>query len=304
MRFTTSGQRGNALIAEYVSLMGGAVLRHRAEVAERAKRVEAERATKVTSQFIANMSHELRTPLNAIIGFSEFMRNAEKNKVSQARIKEYSNYIYDSSVNLLNIFNNIIDISKIQSGSMVVDCQEITISEILEPCIKELSGAKGEKQAAIKEKIDSGLQSVFVDIPKIKQVFQNILENALRYTSPEGRINVSAQPGEDNTVVITFSDTGKGMTAAEAKNAAAPFAQAKGEIKSEGGGLGLGLAIATALVELHGGTLSITAKKDVGTKVAVTLPVYSEGRIQSSGERESASASAPDYADARKRGAA
>lgn len=284
--------------------MGGAVLRHRAEVSERAKRLEAERANKVTSQFIANMSHELRTPLNAIIGFSEFMRNAEKNKLSHARIKEYSDYIYNSSVNLLNIFNKIIDISKIQSGSMVVDRQEISVEEILQPCIKMLSGTGGKNRPTIKERIDPDLPNIFADIVKLKQVFHNILENALKFTPPEGIITVSAQPGANNTVDITFSDTGKGMSSAEAKIAAAPFVQAKGEIKSEAGGLGLGLAIAKALVDLHGGRLSITAKQGAGTKVSLSLPACSAATDEPNRETERASASASSYAHARKLGAA
>ena len=275
LRHAIRDQKTNTLISNYVSLMGGAVLRHRAEVAERAKRLEAERANKVTAQFIANMSHELRTPLNAIIGFSEFMRNVEKNEISDARLKEFSSYIYNASVHLLKVFNSVIDISKIHSGSMVMDRQEISVSEILQPCIKTMSG---EGQAVIREKIDSGLPSIFADIVKLKQVFDNILENALKFTPPDGTITVSAQSVAGNFVKITVSDTGKGMSAAEVKIAATPFARAKGELKSEGGGLGLGLAIAKALVELHGGRLGISARRGVGTDVAIVLPACADAR--------------------------
>jgi len=275
LRHAMRDRKTNTLISNYVSQMGGVVLRHRAEVAERAKRLEAERTHKVTTQFIANMSHELRTPLNAIIGFSEFMRNVEKNEISDARLKEFSSYIYNASVHLLKVFNSLIDISKIHSGSMVMDRQEISVSEILQPCIKTMSG---EGQPVIREKIDPGLPSIFADIVKLKQVFTNILENALKFTPPEGTVTVSAESVAGNWVKIVFSDTGKGMSAAEAKIAATAFAQAKGELTSKTGGLGLGLAIAKALVELHGGSLSISTKQGVGTDIAIILPACADAR--------------------------
>jgi len=301
LRLAVRDQKTNTLLGNYVSLMGGAVMRHRAEVAERARRVEAERAKKVTSQFIANMSHELRTPLNAIIGFSEFMQNAEKGEISDARLKEFSSYIYNASVHLLKVFNSVIDISKVQSGSMVVDCQEISVSEILQPCIKMVSGPG---KATVREKIDPGLPNIFADIVKLKQVFGNILDNALKFTPADGTVTVIAQAAGDHSVKIVFSDTGKGMSPAEAKIAATPFAQAMGELKSEGGGLGLGLTIAKALVELHGGTLSIAAKQGVGTDVTIILPGCARAAAETRSGPAAPKTSAPGYADAQQRGAA
>jgi two-component system cell cycle sensor histidine kinase PleC len=247
------------------------------------------------------MSHELRTPLNAIIGFSEFMRNAEKDGISDARLKEFSSYIHNASVHLLKVFNSVIDISKIHSGSMVLDRQEISVSEILQPCIKMLSG---DGQAAIREEIESDLPNIFADIVKLKQVFTNILENALKFTPPEGTVTVSAESVAGNRVKIVFSDTGKGMSAAEAKIAATAFAQAKGELTSKTGGLGLGLAIAKALVELHGGSLRISTKQGVGTDVAIILPLCAGATDEARSGPANPDAPAPGHADARQRGAA
>jgi two-component system cell cycle sensor histidine kinase PleC len=229
------------------------------------------------------------------------MRNAEKHDISDARLREFSSYIHNASVHLLKVFNSVIDISKIHSGSMVLDPQEISVSDILQPCIKMLSG---DGQATIREEIDPDLPNIFADIVKLNQVFHNILENALKFTPPDGSVTVSAQAAADNCVKIVFSDTGRGMSADEAKSAATPFARAMGEIKAEGGGLGLGLAIAKALVELHAGTLSISARQGVGTDIAIILPACAAATSESSAGSAHQATSALDYAEARQRGAA
>ena len=263
-RLATKNEKRKTLIADYASLMGGAVLRHRADVAERAKRVEAERAGKVISQFVTNMSHELRTPLNAIIGFSEFMQDIEKHGLNKESIEEYSRFIYGSSTKLLNIVNNIIDISKIHSGSMIIDPQEISVAEILQPSIRLAAGEAADGRT-ISEKIAPGLPPIFVDIVKMKQVFRNILENAVE-TAPEGgTVAVSAEKAADGFVKIAFSNGGRSMSGDESSSA-------ESERDWERAGLGIGLAIAEALVELHKGRMTLSGRDDPANEVAVILP--------------------------------
>ena len=274
-RLAIKNQGRTTLIGDYVSLMGGAVLRHRAEVAERAKRVEGERANKVISQFVANMSHELRTPLNAIIGFSEFMKDIDKYEISKENIEEYSGFIYNSSARLLKSINNIIDISKIHSGAMLLDCQNISVSELLQTSIRLTTGASGDGQVTISENIPPDVPDIFVDILKLKQVFTNILKNAVEMTPAGGTITVSAESAAGGFVKITFSSAHHSMSGDRAATAEASSLPAKSERDWEFADLGIGLAIADALVGLHKGRMNISSRNGAGNEVAIILPACS-----------------------------
>jgi two-component system, cell cycle sensor histidine kinase PleC len=261
-----------SLLSEYSNLLGDAILRHRAKIAEKSARVEAELANKLKSEFIANMSHELRTPLNTIIGFSRLIGEHEKRQLSKESIGEYSGLIQDAAKHLLAIINDILEISKIQAGKFTLDMQELHADEIL------MSAASFFKVAALDAKV-SLIQDISQDLPqikgdpvKLKQIVMNLLSNAIKFTPEGGRVTLRAVCDADGQVRISVRDTGVGMNEDEIQIAMLPFGQVDGGRSRMREGTGLGLPIAKALVELHSGSLSIKSVKGEGTEVALLLP--------------------------------
>ena len=270
--------RQNSLMSEYASLMGDAVLRHRARVAEHSARIEAEYASRIKSEFIANMSHELRTPLNSIIGFSRLIADQRSHILSQTETVEYGNLIQDAAGHLLAVINDILDISKIQSGKFQLNTREIDLDEILVPCVAGLQLVASEAGVALTCTIPADLPELWADGVKMRQVFTNLVTNAIKFTPAGGTVDVVAVATAGGGVDVVIRDTGVGMSADEIRVAITPFGQVDGGRNRWREGTGLGLPIAEALVKLHGGELIITSTKTVGTRVTVRLPTATQSR--------------------------
>lgn len=264
--------KSSSLMNEYASLLGDAVLRHRARVAEHSARIEAELASKVKSEFIANMSHELRTPLNTIIGFSKLLTEHERRRLPDADVIEYATLINDAAGHLLSVINDILDISKIQSGKYTLDSREVNVEEIIHACISSFRLMASEAGVTIAPAMAYDLPVARGDSVKLRQIFTNIISNAIKFTPRGGTVNIDTMRTNTGGVAILIRDSGIGMTKEEIKIAMTPFGQVDAGRTRWREGTGLGLPIAKALVELHGGQIEIRSKKGEGTEVAIILP--------------------------------
>jgi two-component system cell cycle sensor histidine kinase PleC len=264
--------KGNSLMSDYSLKLGEAVLRSRMLEAERNARLESEIAAKIKSEFISNMSHELRTPLNTVIGFSKLLTEHEQRPLPGEEVVEYARLINDAAGNLLAIINDILDMSKIQSGQFRLDAGEACLDEIIESVVMGLRPAAREAGVELGLELPSETIMVRGDADKLQQIFVNLIGNAVKFTSSGGHVRVAAQVAKDRSVSVDICDNGIGMDADEVQVALAPFGQVDGTRTRWREGTGLGLPIAKALIELHGGTIEIKSEKSKGTEVAVRLP--------------------------------
>jgi signal transduction histidine kinase len=275
--------RSKSLMFEYSTLVGDAVLRQRTRAAEHKARIEIDLANRIKSEFLANMSHELRTPLNTVLGFSKLLSEHNQRKLPDEEIIQYAQLIHDSATNLLTVINNILDISKMQSGSVALDAEETDIDEVLYTCLAKLKEKAKDADIKLNQRIANRLPPIRGDAEKLGQIFSNLISNAIKFNVENGEVTVEAIEHGDGGVLVAVRDTGVGMTEEEISVALTPFGQVDGSRSRWREGTGLGLPIAKALVELHGGQLMIMSTKDRGTDATVVLPSrhhvsLSEGR--------------------------
>src|SRR5262245_7432483 len=269
---TAGPGKQNSLMAEYSCVLAESVLRHRAWFAEHSARIETELASKVKSEFIANISHELRTPLNTVIGFAKLLGEQDKRRHQDEQIVEYAGLIRDAATHLLAVINDILDISKLQSGKYTVDSKEVDLEEVLQLALAALKPAAIARGILIESRLEAELPSVRGDAGKLRQAFGNLISNAIKFTPAGGSVTLAAHALEDGGVGVRICDTGVGMTREEVALALTPFAQVDAGLSRWQEGTGLGLPIAKALVQLDGGMLEINSAKSMGTEVLITLP--------------------------------
>ncbi len=235
-------------------------------------RRQAEEANKTKSEFLANMSHELRTPLNAVIGFAEVMKDELFGPIGD-RYKDYAESVHSSGKHLLDLINDVLDLSKIEAGKIELIEEETDVSSMLSKCRTVLHERASSAGLHIRLEIPAPLPSVVVDGRRIKQVILNLMSNSVKFTMPGGRITLRSELLAPRGLRITVSDTGIGMTKEEMEVALEQFGQIDSELSRNHNGTGLGLPITRSLVELHGGDLEIESRKGVGTSAHVWIPM-------------------------------
>jgi signal transduction histidine kinase len=230
----------------------------------------AEAANRVKSEFLANMSHELRTPMNAILGFSEVIRSELYGPLGHPRYREYADDVYKSGIHLLDLINDILDLSKIDAGRMELRETTFPISELVSEAMLMVRD-KAQGHCTLDIELAGDLPALVADKRLLKQVLLNLLSNAIKFTPDGGQVTVRAtRDGAGMTIEVV--DTGIGMDATELDVAFSHYGQVDSRIARKHQGTGLGLPISRALVELHGGTLTAHSIKGLGTTLTLHVP--------------------------------
>ena len=234
--------------------------------------LEAKAANKVKSDLMANMSHELRTPLNAIIGFSSTIQQEVFGPVGHDKYREYLIDINNSGQHLLELINDILDVSAIEAGALDLHEENISPLALIEASIRIIRPRAMAGVVNVTTDVDANLAPIYVDERRCKQVMLNLLSNAVKFTPKGGDVSVTAGQNEDGSFSIAVSDTGIGMDDGEVTMALSTFGQVDSGLDRKHEGTGLGLPLTKGLIELHGGTLAVKSEKGHGTLMTVTFP--------------------------------
>jgi two-component system cell cycle sensor histidine kinase PleC len=252
-----------------------ALERQAAELADLAQKYaneknRAEEANNTKSKFLANMSHELRTPLNAIIGFSEIMGSGMFGQLGSEKYQEYCRDILTSGQYLLDVINDILDMSKIEAGRVKLDIEPLDLARTISESIRVVSGRAEAKQLHLCSQTEADIH-IAADRRAMKQIAVNLLSNAVKFTHDGGKVVVRTRKLE-NSVRLMIADTGIGITPQALERLGRPFEQVESQLSKTYHGSGLGLAISKSLVQLHGGSMRLRSRLGGGTVVVVTLP--------------------------------
>ena len=240
-------------------------------ISDEARR-RAEAANVAKSRFLATMSHELRTPLNAILGFSEVMKCELLGPMQNEHYKEYAGNIHESGRHLLQLINEILDLSRIEAGRYELHEEPVRLSEIVEDCLRLLHLRAESKGLQVALEFSKGLEQIWADERAIRQICLNLMSNALKFTPRGGRITLSVSATPDGGQMLIVKDTGPGIPKEEIPRVMQAFGQGSLAHHTAEGGPGLGLPSVQSLVTLHGGLFELRSELRKGTEAVVCLP--------------------------------
>ncbi|MBS9720758.1 sensor histidine kinase [Tianweitania sp. BSSL-BM11] len=235
-------------------------------------RRRAEEANLAKSRFLASMSHELRTPLNAILGFSEVMATQVLGPLPNPTYRGYAQDIHDSGTHLLELINEILDLSRIEAGRYQLNEEAVTIANIVEECCHLMELRTSNKDIRITKEFERDMPRLYADERAIRQIALNLLSNAVKFTPSGGEIRVRVGWTAGGGQYLSIKDNGPGIPPEELPIIMSAFGQGTIAIKSAEQGTGLGLPIVQGLVQIHGGTFDLQSKLRQGTEVVATFP--------------------------------
>jgi len=235
-------------------------------------RDEAESASRAKTQFLASMSHELRTPLNAVIGFAEIIQREMFGALGDARYRDYAQHIHESGQHLLQVVNDILDMSKIEAGKFKIVREPFAVKPLIDLCCEVTRQEADKKEIRLSVDAMPGLPELAADKRAVKQMLLNLISNAIKFTDPGGLVRVSARIQGDSVALIV-ADNGIGIAEADLAKLGSPFMQADNSYDRQHDGAGLGLSVVKGLARLHGGDLSLTSRLGEGTVAIISLPL-------------------------------
>ncbi|MDK2833095.1 MAG: hypothetical protein PWP63_182 [Methanolobus sp.] len=240
-----------------------------AEISLIEAKMMAEESNRIKSEFLANMSHELRTPLTAVIGFSDILSMQKFGELNSKQL-EFTGHILNSGKHLLELINDILDLSKIEAGKMELYCEDFSVDTLLEEVQRTVYPLAARKNIELTIKNDVLQPEMFADRFKFKQIMYNLLSNAIKFTPDDGKISVFAKR-DGNFLEVSVSDTGIGISADRLDEIFDPFMQVDASNRRKYGGTGLGLALVKRFVEMHGGKVRVKSEEGKGSTFIFTL---------------------------------
>lgn len=267
----------NGNSTHFVSSHSDITMRKEAEVALREALHKTEIANKAKSELMANMSHELRTPLNAIIGFSDLIISETFGKLQNKEYAEYIDLINNSGRHLLEIINDILDVSAIEAGRVELSEDVVSMSNVISTVTRLINQRAEEGKVSISSEISEDAPDLIADERRVKQIILNLLSNAVKFTPEQGTVTIKYFADKQMRPVLVVEDNGIGMNESELNLALSQFGQVDGGLNRKNEGSGLGLPLTMGLVELHDAQMNIESEKERGTTVSVIFPIERSG---------------------------
>jgi len=244
----------------------------RARQNQRRMRDKAEAENQAKSKFLANMSHELRTPLNAILGFSEVIKDEYFGPLGSNKYIDYAADIHDSGALLLEIIDDLLELSKIEAGSLELHEEEVDLPACVGAAVRIVDHRVRRQHIQLETRLDDGLPGLYADARLVKQMLLNLLSNAIKFTPERGRVVIQAERNAESGLVISVSDTGIGIAPEDIAKVLEPFGQVDNLQSRANTGTGLGLPLVQLMMQMHDGSLQLDSAVGQGTTVALHFP--------------------------------